>query len=140
MEGMNREDLNFYLQQVDSDAVFSLGQKIKWCAEVQIVQQPTEQTLMLPVADPVNQGSFYGGEALVTSAIVRVNKSEGWAMVMDRQEGLALNIAILDGAYAAGVEEKAIVFLAKKGKEIHEKNIKKVEKQVAATRVSFDLL
>ncbi|MCF8056390.1 MAG: phosphonate C-P lyase system protein PhnG [Desulfocapsa sp.] len=137
---MNREELNFFLQQVDSDALFALVQKVQCCSEVQVIQQSTEQTLMLPVTDPVTQGTFYGGEVLVNSAIVRVNTVEGWAMVLDQHPTRALHIAILDGAYAAEVEKEAIVDLAGKGQKLHGQMNKDVDRQVASTRVSFDLM
>ena len=137
---MKRENHNFYLQQAKQDEIYSLCQQIKCREKVQIIQQPTAQTLMLPVDDPVNQGTFYGGEVLVSNAIVRVNEVDGWAMVMDETPVSALSLAILDAAYAAGVEQKAIDRLVQQGKDRHEQQIQNTETKVAATRVSFDLI
>ncbi len=137
---MERESLPFLLQQVGCDELFSLVRLIETCSDVQVIQQPSAQTMMLPIEDPVSQGLFYGGELLVSSAIVRVNGAEGWGMVLDEQLELALQIAILDGAWTAGVEIKAINGLAEKGKKIHEQAIERQGRQVAASRVSFDLM
>lgn len=137
---MNREELNFYLQQAEPDEISALCQRIRHQADVRIIQQPNEQTLMLPFADPVNQGSFYGGEVLVTSAVVRVNEVDGWSMVLDDPPDLARNIAILDGAYAACIEEDEIRKLAVRAKNRYEKNLSQTQSQVNATRVSFDLM
>lgn len=135
-----RKNHNFFLQQAEQDEVYALCQQIKCRADVQVIQQPTAQTLMLPVDDPVNQGSFYGGEVLVSSAIARVNDVDGWAMVMDENPVSALSLAILDAACAAGVEQKAIEKLVLQGEERHKQNIKNSETEVAATKVSFDLM
>ncbi|HID03968.1 MAG TPA: phosphonate C-P lyase system protein PhnG [Desulfobacterales bacterium] len=137
---MKRENHNFFLQQAAQDEIYALCQQIRCRADVQVLQQPTAQTLMLPVTDPVNKGSFYGGEVLVSSAIVRVNDVDGWAMVMDEMPVSALSLAILDAAWAAGVEKNSIDKLVHQGEERHKQNIKKSETEVAATRVSFDLM
>ncbi|MEA2115766.1 MAG: phosphonate C-P lyase system protein PhnG [Thermodesulfobacteriota bacterium] len=137
---MNRDKLIFYLQRAEPEEISILCQQIRQQADIRIIQQPTEQTLMLPLVDPVNQGSFYGGEVLVTSAIVRVNEVDGWSMIMDDQSELACNIAILDGAFTACIEKKAIKSLAAKGREHHEQDLRDTESQVSATRVSFDLM
>jgi alpha-D-ribose 1-methylphosphonate 5-triphosphate synthase subunit PhnG len=137
---MKRENNNFYLQQAEQDEINTLSQQIKCRANVQIIQQPTAQTLMLPIDDPVNQGTFYGGEVLVSSAIVQVNDVDGWAMVMDDTPVLALSIAILDAAYAAGVEQEAIAKLVQQGRQRHEQNLQNTQTEVAATKVSFDLM
>lgn len=137
---MKREDLNFFLQKAPDGEVYSLCQKIEEVAEVKLIQKPTPQTLLVPVQDPVNNGRFYGGEVLVTSAIVQVNNQRGWAMVMDEDFELSRSVATLDGAFAAGVRKNEIIDLALQGEEIlrQEKEIK--GEQVEDTRVSFDLM
>ncbi|MBL4902823.1 phosphonate C-P lyase system protein PhnG [Desulfocapsa sp. AH-315-G09] len=137
---MKRENHNFYLQLAEQDELNALSQQIQRLANVQIIQQPTAQTLMLPVDDPVNQGTFYGGEVLVSSAIVQVNDVDGWAMVMDDGQALALSLAILDAAYAAGVEQEAIAKLVQQGRKRHEENLRNTQTEVTATKVSFDLM
>ncbi len=137
---ISREELNFYLQQVDPELLFSVKEKIEFNANVKVVQEPLEETVMLPVTDPVSKGSFYSAEVMVTSAIVRVNETSGWSMVLDANKKLALHIAILDGAHAAGIETVAITELILAGKESHSLRNKKISEQVAATHVSFDLM
>jgi alpha-D-ribose 1-methylphosphonate 5-triphosphate synthase subunit PhnG len=137
---MEREHLNFYLQQADPKSLSDLCNKVEENAMVTLLQEPTLQTLLLPVADPVSKGSFYAGEILVTSAIVQVEESKGWAMVMDEDPELARSVAVLDAAYAADMERKAIIALVENGKIRHERKTQELASQVEATRVSFDLL
>jgi alpha-D-ribose 1-methylphosphonate 5-triphosphate synthase subunit PhnG len=139
-EDMKREDLNFYLQKVPAQEIFQLCEKINNEARVDIIQKPTRQTLLLPVKDPINKGSFFSGEVLVTSTIVQVNSENGWAMVLDENNELSRAVAILDGAFAAGILQEPILRLAEKGKNIIRDEEEKINRKVEATRVSFDLM
>ncbi len=137
---MEREHLNFYLQQASPNALRELCRLVEDSASVTVLQPPTAQTLLLPVADPVTDGCFYGGEVLATSAIVEVKGSKGWAMVIDENPEMARDIAILDAAYAAGIHRREIVTLARHGKRLHEDATAKLASQVETTRVNFDLM
>lgn len=137
---MNREDLNFYLQEAPTSELFALCEKVAHEATVALIQKPTPQTLLLPVKDPINHGEFISGEVLVTSAIVQVNGVNGWAMVMDQNSELARAIATLDGAFAAGVFANQIMSLAKNGKKAIDEKHSEENRKVENTRVSFDLM
>lgn len=103
---MEREQLNFYLQQIPVTEIISLRREIEDTATVELIQKPTSQTLLVPVHDPINEGTFLSGEVLVTSSIVRINNTNGWAMVMDDNPEQAVSIAILDAAFAANILKK----------------------------------
>ncbi len=137
---MEREDLNYYLQKVPAEELLTLCEKVNDEARVAIIQKPTRQTLLLPVKDPINQGSFYSGEVLVTSTIVQVNSENGWAMVLDENNDLSRAVAILDGAFAAGILRQEVLALAGKGKKIIGEEQAKINLKVEGTRVSFDLM
>jgi len=137
---MEREHLNFYLQKADPKTLHNLCCKVEKSQPVTLLQEPTLQTLLLPVTDPVTKGSFYAGEILVTSAIVQVGSSKGWAMVMDEDPELAQKVAVLDAAYAADIEKEAIAALVEDGRKRYEHLTRELATQVETTRVSFDLL
>ncbi len=137
---MTREDLNFYLQHVPESALSQLCTHIAKTTELTLIQQPTQQTLLVPVHDPINNGQFISGEVLVTSTIVQINGVNGWAMVMDQSEELARAVATLDGAFAAGVCLNEITHLAAAGKKIIEEKQGIKNARVEETRVSFDLM
>jgi alpha-D-ribose 1-methylphosphonate 5-triphosphate synthase subunit PhnG len=137
---MKREDLNYYLQNVPEQEILQLCEKINSEARVEIIQKPTRQTLLLPVKDPINKGSFFSGEVLVTSTIVQVNNENGWAMVLDENNDLSRAVAILDGAFAAGILQQPILRLAEKGKNVIRDEEEKINRKVEETRVSFDLM
>ena len=137
---MEREQLIFYLQHADSSEIATLQRRIEEQAEVELIQKPTAQTLLVPVRDPINQGSFISGEVLTTSAIVQVNKVNGWAMVMDVNDDLAVATATLDGAFAADICRSEIVALARQGQAKIEEEHNLLNARVKTTKVAFDLL
>ena len=137
---MKREELNFFLQKVPEAELGALCEKVTSKAQVALIQKPTQQTLLLPVKDPITNGEFISGEVLVTSAIVQVNSVNGWAMVMDQQSELARLIATLDGAFAAGVYTQQIIRLVEQGKDTWEDELAEENQKVEDTRVSFDLM
>ncbi len=137
---MEREHLNYYLQQLAKDELDQLCAAVEAEADVEIIQKPTSQTLMIPVRDPINDGSFFSGEVLVSSAIAKVNGISGWSMVMDAAAEKAASVALLDGAYAAGIRTEEITKFALIGKERLEAQQAQQNTKINATRVAFDLL
>jgi len=139
--GIQREDLNYILQQVPIDILENIYKKVDTKFDITILSQPSSQTLLIPVKDPISGGEFYAGEVLVTSTIVEVNKNKGWSMVQDENEKLSLFIATLDAVFEQDIElkEEIITLCIKTKKYIEEeKNI--LNKKVNSTRVNFDLM
>ncbi len=133
-----REDLNDVLQHADNRELHALATMIRAVAEVRILQHPTSQTLLLPVHDPISGSSFYGGEILATAAVVEVAGKNGWAMVMDDKAELALDIATVDGSWAAGLYREEITALALKTVAQCTRRQQENGSRTAATKVKFD--
>ena len=137
---MEREALNNYLQHVPVEHLQDECRAVARCADVEYVGTPTPQTVLVPVRDPISGNTFFAGEVLVTSCIVRVNKVPGWAMVMDDRPELAGLVATLDAAFAAGIRNEEITALAENGcRELAQRN-SAMNRRTNTTRVSFDLL
>jgi alpha-D-ribose 1-methylphosphonate 5-triphosphate synthase subunit PhnG len=137
---MHREDLNYYLQKASSKARDALCSEVKSRALVTVIQQPTIQTLMLPVTDPINDSAYFPGKVPVTSAIIRVNNSDGWAMIMDEEPDLAKQVALLDGAFGANICRSEILSLANEGKHNHEHQAALAAKREAKKKVALSLV
>jgi alpha-D-ribose 1-methylphosphonate 5-triphosphate synthase subunit PhnG len=137
---IQREDLNYILQEAELEKLEKLYKKIDKKLGITILSNPSSQTLLVPVKDPISGGEFYAGEVLVTSTIVEVNKNKGWSMVQDENEQLSLYIATLDAVFENEEFKDDIIKLCKKtNKKIQErKNI--LNQKVNSTRVSFDLM
>ncbi|RXJ70319.1 hypothetical protein CRV08_01780 [Halarcobacter ebronensis] len=137
---MSREDINFISQFIEKKRLEELYKKIEENHTIKILTNPTEQTLLVPVKDPISEGEFYAGEVLVTSTIVEVNGVKGWSMVMDLNEELSLQTAVLDASFEAGIYKEEIVSLLEKTAFNLEKQEEIINKKVNSTRVSFDLM
>lgn len=137
---MKREDINSFAQLVKIEELKKLYEKIDENHGVKILTAPTEQTLLVPVKDPISNGSFYAGEVLVTSTIVQVKDTKGWAMVMDSNEELSLYIATLDACFEANIYKDEITNILEKAKNKDDEKNSKINQKVNSTRVSFDLL
>ncbi|MBU0925200.1 phosphonate C-P lyase system protein PhnG [bacterium] len=137
---MKREDINNFAQLVKIEELKKLYEKIDENYGVKVLTAPTEQTLLVPVKDPISNGSFYAGEVLVTSTIVQVENTKGWAMVMDSNEELSLYIASLDACFEANIYTDEITNILENAKNDNEEKNRKINQKVNSTRVSFDLL
>ncbi|MEE4315132.1 MAG: phosphonate C-P lyase system protein PhnG [Desulfofustis sp.] len=137
---MEREALNYYLQHVPIEQLQDECGAVAGCAHVEFIGKATPQTLLVPARDPITGGTFFAGEVLVTSCIVRVNEVPGWAMVMDDRPELAGLVATLDAAFAAGIRIAEITALAGNGSRVLAQHNSEMNRRTSATRVSFDLL
>lgn len=137
---MEREQINYHLQQLSIEDLAALGDLIQQEAMVELIGKPTSQTLLLPVNDPINSGSFFSGEILVTSAVVQVNGSCGWAMTMDDSPILAQAIATIDAAWAANLFQAEIEELVRLSIKKQAVQNGRINAMAHDTRVSFDLL
>lgn len=137
---INREDLNNFLQHVECSSLKELADVIVDKHNIQVIQKPNPQTLLVPVHDPVSSTEFYAGEVLVTAAVVKVEAGNGWGMVMDDNGELALQIAILDGAWDADLYRDEIAALVEAGRIVLADKQTIEQEKVSATRVNFDLL
>lgn len=137
---MKREDVNSLAQLVAKAELKKLYTKINEKHTIKVLTAPTEQTLLVPVKDPISGGEFYSGEVLVTSTIVSVDDIKGWSMVMDSNNKLSLYTAVLDASFEANIFKDEIKTLLKSAKKAEEKSNKEQNKKVNSTRVSFDLM
>lgn len=137
---MLREEINDLAQEVAIKNLEELYKKIDENYKIQVLTAPTEQTLLVPVKDPISSGEFYAGEVLVTSTIVQVEDCKGWSMVMDSNEKLSLYVAVLDASFESNIYKNEIKTLLEKVKEEKVLKQKAINQKVNSTRVSFDLM
>lgn len=137
---MKREEINDLAQQVQKDKLEQLYKKIDASYKINVLTAPSEQTLLIPVSDPISGSEFYAGEVLVTSTIVQVESTKGWAMVMDSNNTLSLQVAVLDAAYEGNILKDEIENLLAEAKAQKELERKMINQKVNSTRVSFDLM
>ncbi len=137
---IQREDLNYILQQTPLEKLEKLYKEVDNRFGITVLSQPSSQTLLVPVKDPISGGEFYAGEVLVTSTIVEVNKNKGWSMVQDENEQLSLYIATLDAVFEEEIFKNEIITLCTDTNKYIEEQKSILNKKVNSTKVSFDLM
>lgn len=137
---MKREDINALSQEINIKTLEKLYEKINKKHKIIVLTSASEQTLLVPVKDPISNGSFYAGEVLVTSTILEVNGTKGWSMVMDSNYDLSLYTAVLDACFEADIYKNEIIEVLEEAKKAKNKKTKMRNKKVNSTKVSFDLM
>lgn len=137
---MKREDVNFLANLAKEEELEVFCEKVSKKFDVSVLSAPNEQTLLVPVKDPISGGSFYGGEVLVTSCLVQVDDTKGWSMIMDIDKKKAFYVAMLDACFAKDIFKSDIVNLLMKVENRVKEQKSKLNKKVNSTRVSFDLM
>jgi len=137
---MQREDLNFYLQQIDVETLKEHVAEIVDKEQVKVLVEPEQTTIMLPVQEPVAKVNFYAGEVLVTQCFVEVNGVKGWAMIQGINNFKAKAIAICDACFAQGIYVEQILKMAKQGLSKWSKQVEKYQKLSTETKVNFEVM
>lgn len=137
---MQREEINYLAQLVQKDELKKLYEKIRTKYTIKILSKPIEQTLLVPIIDPISGGEFYAGEVLVTSSVVELEETKGWSMIQDSDEKLSLYTAVLDAAFEAKIFQNEIKELLEKAKKEKQKENQKINQKINATKVVFDLM
>ena len=70
-----------------------------------VLQNPTEGLVMVKLRERARNSLFYIGEVLVTEAKAEVAGSSGLGLVQGADEGLALDLAVIDAAWNACLPE-----------------------------------
>ena len=111
-------------------ALLELGETIAARGQVELVERPAPQTVMLELSSAV--GAFCLGEAVVSTARVTVAGDAGFACVLGFDAEAALAAALADAAGGAAVDELAGSALADEQRERL-----RDDHDVAATRVTL---
>ncbi len=108
-------------------------------AERVVVVEPTVGMVMARAIEGARGEVFNVGEVLVTECQVRIDRHEGWAMVMGSRPNGALAAATIDAAVVAGrLEANPVDALLTRLIATHDAELAARQAELAATRVQFD--
>lgn len=82
-----------------------LSEEIKNKYEIKNVQDPENGLVMIKMRETAKKQLFYLGEVLVTEAKVSINGNLGLGIVNGDEEKLAYDLAVIDAAYNAELNE-----------------------------------
>ncbi|WP_028548456.1 phosphonate C-P lyase system protein PhnG [Paenibacillus sp. UNC451MF] len=85
----------------------ALANDIKSRYQVDLIEEPNHGLVMVKVRETAQKSLFYLGEVLVTECKVRINGAVGVGIVKGDEPEKAYDLAVIDAAYAAQLEETA---------------------------------
>jgi alpha-D-ribose 1-methylphosphonate 5-triphosphate synthase subunit PhnG len=135
---MEQGELLTVLTRAPAGAVKALAEEIIPLLEPITVLENRTGLAMLPMRDPVAGATFFLGEVLLAEAWVRAGGAEGYAACLGRDLEQSLAVALLDAAYAGGVERAAIAAFAEREARAQAEEDAALLRQVAATRVEME--
>jgi alpha-D-ribose 1-methylphosphonate 5-triphosphate synthase subunit PhnG len=104
-----------------------------------VVSEPTVGMIMARAIEGARGEVFNFGEVLVTECQVRIDRHEGWGMLMGSRKRGALTVATIDAAILAGrVASEPVDSLLARLIAVHDAEIAASQAQLAATRVQFE--
>jgi alpha-D-ribose 1-methylphosphonate 5-triphosphate synthase subunit PhnG len=107
-------------------------------ARIEVIDNRVGLT-MWPMRDPVHGADFFLGEVLIAEARIRIRgEVEGYGACLGRDLEQALGIAVLDGAWRAGIAGARIEAFAVEQARLQDEADAQLLRQVEATRISLE--
>lgn len=138
---MNRKRRTEILIKSDEALAKKLANSVRKKCGIKVIEEPNQGLVMIKMRETAKKELFYLGEVLVTEAKLYVNGALGMGIVKGENEELAMNLAIIDGAYKANIEETKLweEVLIKAEEEIKESERKEASK-ILETKVDFSTM
>ena len=127
----------------DPGVAQAIAAEIEEICEVEVLDAPREELVMVKVRESARNSLFYLGEALMCSCRVRIADAMGFGYVLGSKRNAAYNLALIDAAFSSGEEfermpkwEERIEKEAKRQRDKRAKNRALIER----TRVDFSTM
>ena len=135
---MNRRKRTEILIRGSKELAEKLAKEIEEKYNIKTIDEPNNGLVMIKMRETAKKQLFYLGEVLVTEAKIQINGYLGMGIVAGDNEELAINLAIIDGAYKANLKEtsKWEELLLNEEKIIKEKEYK-LSQKILETKVDF---
>ncbi|MBE6071471.1 MAG: phosphonate C-P lyase system protein PhnG [Clostridium butyricum] len=135
---MNRRRRTEILIRGSKELAEKLAKKIEEKYDIRTIDEPNNGLVMIKMRETAKKQLFYLGEVLVTEAKININGHLGMGIVVGDNEELAVNLAIIDGAYKANLKEIDAweELLLNEEKLIKEKE-DKLSQKILETKVDF---
>ncbi|GIP25071.1 phosphonate C-P lyase system protein PhnG [Paenibacillus sp. J23TS9] len=138
---MKRRQRTEILIEGSRDLATSMAQDIADRYKVKLVEQPSQGLVMVKVRETAKRSLFYLGEVLVSECKAQVGGSLGIGLVKGHDHELAYQLAIIDAAYQAGLEETRAwdqALLAEEARIVAMRS--RVFSEIAKTKVDFETM
>lgn len=99
---MNRYERTRVLVGGDPGVAQAIAAEIEKTCEVEVLDTPREELVMVKVRESARNSLFYLGEALMCSCRVRIADTMGFGYVLGSKRNAAYNLALIDAAFSSG--------------------------------------
>lgn len=99
---MNRYERTRVLVGGDPGVAQAIAAEIEETCEVEVLDAPREELVMVKVRESARNSLFYLGEALMCSCRVRIADTMGFGYVLGSKRNAAYNLALIDAAFSSG--------------------------------------
>lgn len=138
---MNRKRRCRILIEGSEGLLKRLSGEIEESYPVEVIDTPNEGVVMVRMRDSARKAPFYLGEVLVTEAKVQVKGTLGIGIIKGHHPEKAYHLALVDGAFNAGLEETVRWSKELKNEENHIRRKQEEEEgRVQLTRVDFSTM
>ena len=131
---MNRYERTRVLVGGDPGVAQAIAAEIEEICEVEVLDAPREELVMVKVRESARNSLFYLGEALMCSCRVRIADAMGFGYVLGSKRNAAYNLALIDAAFSSGEEFERMP----KWEERIEKEAKRQRDKRAKTRALIE--
>lgn len=102
---MKRKERTEILINGSPEIAKRLAEEIESRYKVAVIEKPNQGLVMVRVRETAQKSLFYLGEVLVTECKIQIEDAIGIGMIKGNEPERACNLAIIDAAYAAGLNE-----------------------------------
>lgn len=138
---MNRSERTKILIDGSRSFAKGLSSEIERKYEIQLLSEPQHVLTMIKMRETAKNSLFYFGEVLVTETKVQIEGTLGIGIVVGHEEELSYELAVIDAAYEANLQETEnwTSLFEEEEKRILE-NKEKNEKALLKTKVNFEVM
>lgn len=140
---MNRYERTRVLVEGDGALAQEMAAEVEEACEVEVLDTPREELVMVKVRESARNSLFYLGEALMCSCRVRIGDAMGFGYVLGDKRNAAYNLAVVDAAYRSGCpfegKQRWERLIEKEARRLHERELKN-QALVERTRVDFSTM
>lgn len=138
---MNRRRRTEILIEGSRSFAKELTKEIEQKYEIQILSEPKHCLTMMKVRETAKRSLFYLGEVLVTETKVQVNGCIGIGIVTGHEEALSYELAVIDAAFEANLEETNYwpVLFEMEEQRISQQKLQR-EQAILKTKVDFEMM
>lgn len=108
---------------------------------IKVIQAPENGLVMVKMREAAQKSLFYLGEVFVTEAKVQIKDKLGIGIVTENNQELAYDLAVIDAAYNAGLNETSNWEQQLLDEEMKIKKIAEIEQEkIMMTKVNFETM